>query len=196
VSIKRAKRLMMVIDVSQVTTIRSSGRTSRREISMRRLLAGMAMTALLAGAAACSSSGGSGGATTAGGVDQVKVGADYGGVAVAKDSPIRTAADLAGKKISVNTLKNIGDKLIASRPDLVRRFTAAMTESLAYADAHPDEVRAVLASYTKIDAPTAKALTLPKWPAEINHASVETLAQLGAQDGIFTGTPDLAKLLP
>jgi NitT/TauT family transport system substrate-binding protein len=202
-----------------------------------------------------------------------KTGADYGGVAVNKDSPIKTAADLAGKKISVNTLKNIGDttiresvrkagadpsaikfvempfpnmpaalaagqvdaawvvepqlsqvkaagarvvswnfvdaapdltvaayfastKLIADEPDLVKRFTAAMAESLAYADAHPDEVRAVLASYTKIDAQTTAAMTLPKWPAEINRASVETLAKLGAQDGIFTGTPDLGKLLP
>jgi NitT/TauT family transport system substrate-binding protein len=71
-----------------------------------------------------------------------------------------------------------------------------MAESLAYADAHPDEVRAVLASYTKIDAQTTAAMTLPKWPAEINRASVETLAKLGAQDGIFTGTPDLGKLLP
>jgi NitT/TauT family transport system substrate-binding protein len=39
-------------------------------------------------------------------------------------------------------------------------------------------------------------LTLPKWPAEINRTSVETWAKLGAQDGIFTGTPDLGKLLP
>ena len=38
-----------------------------------------------------------------------KAGADFGGVLVAKDSPIKTAKDLAGKKIAVNTLKNIGD---------------------------------------------------------------------------------------
>jgi NitT/TauT family transport system substrate-binding protein len=202
-----------------------------------------------------------------------KAGADFGGVVVGKDSTIKGPADLAGKKISVNTLKNIGDttvrasvrkaggdptgitfvempfpnmpaavaagqvdaawvveptlsaikaaggrvvawtnvdtapdltiaayfastKLIADDPDLVQRFTAAMTESLQYADAHPDEVRAILASYTKIDASTRDSLTLPKWPTEINKPSVETLAKLGAQDGIFTGTPDLAKLLP
>jgi len=202
-----------------------------------------------------------------------KTGADFGGVAVGKDSPIKTAADLAGKKVAVNTLKNIGDtatresvrkaggdpnginfvempfanmpaalaskqvdavfvvepalsavtsaggrvaawcyvdtapdltvaayfastKLIADDPDLVKRFTEAINESLAYADAHPDEVRAVLGSYTKIDPKTRESLTLPKWPAEINRTSVETLAKLGAQDGIFTGTPDLGKLLP
>jgi NitT/TauT family transport system substrate-binding protein len=202
-----------------------------------------------------------------------KSGADFGGVTVTKGSPIRTAADLAGKKISVNTLKNIGDttiresvrkvgadpstinfvempfpnmpaaltagqvdaawvvepqlsqvlaaggrvvswnfvdaapnltvaayfastKLLADRSDLVKRFTEAMNESLGYADAHPDEVRAVLATYTKIDPKTAAAMTLPKWPVDTNRSSVETLAKLGSTDGIFTGTPDLGKLLP
>jgi NitT/TauT family transport system substrate-binding protein len=203
-----------------------------------------------------------------------KAGADFGGVTVKADSPIKTAADLAGKKISVNTLKNIGDttvresvrkaggdpsginfvempfpnmpaalqggqvdaawvvepqlseikaaggrvvawnyvdpapdltvaayfvstELQADDPDLVKRFTDAINESLTYADAHPDEVRAILGTYTKIDEKTRDALTLPKWPIEINKASVETLSKLGQQDGIFGGaTPDLGKLLP
>ncbi|WP_250037250.1 ABC transporter substrate-binding protein [Paractinoplanes maris] len=201
-------------------------------------------------------------------------GKDFGAVMVKADSPIKTAADLAGKKVSVNTLKNIGDttvresvrkaggdpkninfaempfanmpaalqegqvdaswvvepqlsavkaaggRLVASNyvdaapnltvaayftsaklagedADLVKRFTEGINESLAYADGHPDEVRAVLGSYTKIDEKTRTALTLPKWPTEINQASVETLAQLGAKDGIFgDATPDVAKVLP
>ena len=202
-----------------------------------------------------------------------KAGADFGGVTVRKDSPIRSAADLAGKKIAVNTLKNIGDttvresvrkaggdpsgikfveipfpnmpaalsagqvdaawvvepsltavtssggrvvawnyvdaapnltvaayftstKLIADKPDLVKAFTDAMNESLTYADAHPDEVRDVIGTYTKIDPAVRAKLTLPKWPTQINRASIETLAKLGEQDGVITGTPDLGKLLP
>ncbi|MDY7083882.1 MAG: ABC transporter substrate-binding protein [Actinomycetota bacterium] len=201
-------------------------------------------------------------------------GKDFGAVMVKADSPIKTAADLAGKKISVNTLKNIGDttvresvrkaggdpksvafvempfpnmpaalqdgqvdaswvvepqlsqvkaaggRLVASNfvdaapgltvaayftsakladedADLVRRFTEAITESLTYAGSHPDEVRAILGSYTKIDEKTRGELILPKWPTEINQASVETLAELGEQDGIFDGaTPDVSKILP
>src|SRR5436190_12822038 len=145
---------------------------------------------------------------------------DYSAVVVKADSPVKTAADLAGKTVAVNTLKNIGDttvrasvrkaggdpkgvrfvelafpdmpaalqagrvnaiwvvepfvtaataaggRLIASNfvdaapnltvatyftstqfassnADLVKRFTEAMTESNAYADAHADEVRQV-----------------------------------------------------
>src|SRR5690349_12235535 len=162
-------------------------------------------------------------------------GKDYGGVVVRKDSPITKPADLAGKKVAVNTLKNIGDtvvresvrkaggdpaginfvempfpnmpaaldagqvdaafvvepilstvtgaggrvvawcyadpapnltvaayfastKLIADNPDLVKRFTEAMKESLAYADSHPEQVRAILGSYTKIDPKVREAL--------------------------------------
>jgi NitT/TauT family transport system substrate-binding protein len=203
-----------------------------------------------------------------------EAGKDFGGVVVGKDSPITKPADLAGKKVAVNTLKNIGDttvresvrkaggdpaginfvempfanmpaaveagqvdaawvvepslsavtaaggrvvawnyvdaapnltvaayfassKLIGEDPDLVKRFTEAMNESLAYADAHPDEVREILGTYTKIDPKVRSALTLPKWPTEINKPSVETLSKLGAQDGIFgEATPDLAKILP
>jgi NitT/TauT family transport system substrate-binding protein len=201
-------------------------------------------------------------------------GKDFGGVVVRKDSPITTAAGLAGKKVAVNTLKNIGDtavresvrkaggdpaginfvempfpnmpaaveagqveaafvsepalstvtaaggrvvswcfadaapnltvaayftsaKLIGENPDLVKRFTEAMNESLAYADTHPDEVREIIGTYTKIDPKLRSGLTLPKWPTEINRASVETLSKLGAQDGIFgSATPDLARILP
>jgi NitT/TauT family transport system substrate-binding protein len=198
---------------------------------------------------------------------------DFGAVVVKGDSAVKTAKDLAGKKVSVNTLKNIGDtvtresvrkaggdpsniqfvempfpnmqaalekgdidaawvvepqlstikaaggrevastfvdaapnltiatyftsqKLLAEKPDLAKRFTEAMNESLTYADSHPEEVRQILTTYTKIDDKTRAAVVLPKWPVEINKASVQTIADLGMKDGIFTTAPDLSKLLP
>ncbi|GAA4946274.1 ABC transporter substrate-binding protein [Actinoplanes utahensis] len=88
------------------------------------------------------------------------------------------------------------NQLIADNPDLVRRFTEAMKRSLAYADEHPDEVRAVLGTYTKIAPEVRESLVLPKWPAEIDRASVETLADLAVTDGLLTELPDLDVLLP
>ncbi|MGH3423384.1 MAG: ABC transporter substrate-binding protein, partial [Nocardioidaceae bacterium] len=41
-----------------------------------------------------------------------KAGNDFSGVVVKKDSPIKTPADLVGKTVSVNNLKNIGDTTI------------------------------------------------------------------------------------
>jgi NitT/TauT family transport system substrate-binding protein len=87
-------------------------------------------------------------------------------------------------------------QLAASNPDLVKRFTEAMKESLAYADSHPDEARAVLATYTKITPEVRAALTLPKWPADINRQSVQTLADLASGDGLLTKKPDIGALLP
>ncbi|GAA0492238.1 sulfonate ABC transporter substrate-binding protein [Paractinoplanes deccanensis] len=86
--------------------------------------------------------------------------------------------------------------LLGRDPDLVNRFTEAMKESLAYADAHPDEVRDALATYTKIPPETRSALILPRWPADVNRASVETLAGLAQTDGLLTTPPDLDALLP
>ena len=71
-----------------------------------------------------------------------------------------------------------------------------MNESLAYADAHPDEARQVLTTYTQIDKAVIPDLTLPKWPEEINRGSVETLANLAVQDGLVTEQPDVDALLP
>ncbi|MEV6301106.1 ABC transporter substrate-binding protein [Actinoplanes sp. NPDC051861] len=202
-----------------------------------------------------------------------KDGADFAGLYVKADSPIKSPKDLVGKTVAANTLKNIvevsvkasvkkdgGDakavkftelafpdqvpaleagrvdaifvvepfqqaaiatgarriassyvdtapdltvamyftsqKLIADDPDLVSRFTEAMKESLAYADGHPDEVREALGSYTKIPPETRDALILPRWPAEVNRASIETLGQLAVEDGLLTQQPDVAALLP
>ncbi|MFV2010172.1 MULTISPECIES: ABC transporter substrate-binding protein [unclassified Micromonospora] len=199
--------------------------------------------------------------------------ADFGGVVVREDSPIQTAAELAGKKVAVNTLKNIGDtsvresvrkaggnpddiefvemafpqmpaavangdvdaawmvepslaiakdaggrvvawnfvdtapnltvavyftstKLAQENPELVENFQEAMAESLSYANAHPDEVRTVLRSYTDIDQAILDAMTLPMWPAEINRASIERVAELGLADSVFDAEPDLDALLP
>ncbi len=202
-----------------------------------------------------------------------ETGKDFGAVVVRADSPIKSAKDLAGRTVSVNTLKNIGDttvrasvrkdggdpkavrfvelafpdmpaalqnkrvdaawvvepflsvaksqgarpvawnfvdtapgltiaayftsaKLLADKPDLVKDFTAAMNESLAYAREHPDEARQVITTYTKITADQVSALTLPDWPTEVNEESVNTLAELATQDGLLTKQPDVVALLP
>jgi NitT/TauT family transport system substrate-binding protein len=89
-----------------------------------------------------------------------------------------------------------GTKLAQQNPDLVKRFTAAIKEAFAYAEAHPDEAREALLSYTKIDAKTADSITMPKWPQDINRASVETIADDALKDGVLTKKPDLDTLLP
>ncbi|MGW0580301.1 ABC transporter substrate-binding protein [Streptomyces sp. NPDC002920] len=200
-------------------------------------------------------------------------GKDFGAVTVKKGSPLKSAKDLEGKKVAINTLKNINetavresvrkaggdpDKVqfvelafdqmpaaldsgqidaamvvepalatvksqggveIASplvdvapnltvamyftstqyeqqHPDVVKKFQEATAESLAYADSHPDEVRQIVTTYTKIPESVLAQVTLPKWPAEANRSSIEALEKLGEQDKLFKAAPDLDKLLP
>jgi NitT/TauT family transport system substrate-binding protein len=202
-----------------------------------------------------------------------EVGKDFGAVVVPKDSPITTAAQLAGKKVAVNILNNIGtttisklvrddggdprtikftelsfpdmpgaianrqvdaalviepfltisrqqgavpvawnyagtdpklmvaayftaDELATSDPDLVQRFSRAMNRSLEFAAEHPEQVRTVLGSYTKIDQKVAAELTLPTFSTEINAQSFSLLGDLAVGDGLLSKQPDVKALLP
>jgi NitT/TauT family transport system substrate-binding protein len=87
-------------------------------------------------------------------------------------------------------------QLKSENPDLVKRFTEAMTESLSYADSNPAEARRIISTYTKIAPETIEKLTLPKWPAEINRDSVERMAELALDDGLLEKPADVAALLP
>jgi NitT/TauT family transport system substrate-binding protein len=82
--------------------------------------------------------------------------------------PFLTAAKAKGWKV-IGTYADVdpnlcvalyftSKELIGKSPDLVKRFTDAMAESLAYADSHPDEVRAILGTYTQISEQVRKDL--------------------------------------
>jgi NitT/TauT family transport system substrate-binding protein len=80
--------------------------------------------------------------------------------------------------------------------DVVKRFTAAINKSLAYASEHPGEARAILLTYTKIDKAIADKLNLPIWTPRISRESLDTLAGLMVQDKLVSGKPDIAALVP
>jgi NitT/TauT family transport system substrate-binding protein len=82
-----------------------------------------------------------------------------------------------------------------ANPDVVKRFTAAINKGLTYAAEHPDEARAILLTYTKIDKPIADKLNLPVWTPEINRASIDVLAELMVQDKLVPTKPDVDALL-
>ncbi|HET7412796.1 MAG TPA: ABC transporter substrate-binding protein [Pararhizobium sp.] len=83
-----------------------------------------------------------------------------------------------------------------AHPDIVKRFKAAMNESLEYAQKHPKEIRQELLKYTKIPKDLVSKITLPEWPTKINRKSTEKLAELAVKDGLVQKKPDLDKLLP
>jgi len=88
------------------------------------------------------------------------------------------------------------EETLASDPELVERFTAALNESLTYAEQNPDAVREIIQSYTDIPADVANRMVLPKWSSEINTQTVELLAQLAREDGLVQEPVDTQALLP
>jgi NitT/TauT family transport system substrate-binding protein len=210
---------------------------------------------------------------SAGNASTGQAGKDFGAVVVRPGSPIATTADLAGKKVAVNTLKNIntttinnvvrqaggdpskiqyvelpfsdipaavakgdvdagqvvepfltiatgqGDRQVVSNyagtdPELAvalyissrqylernakvaQGFTAAMRQSLTYAQEHQDEARAIVTSYTKIDPKVQASMVLPKWSADVTAGPVQKLADLALSDGLLAKPADVKALLP
>lgn len=88
------------------------------------------------------------------------------------------------------------EKVLQDDPDLVKRFRTAIEKGLAYAQSHPDAVRKILGTYTKIGPGVAQQITLPAWPPKVNVQSVHTLAGLMQRDGLIKEQPDLDALLP
>lgn len=87
-------------------------------------------------------------------------------------------------------------EFIEANPDLAERFTAAMTKSMNYADAHPDEVRDIVGTYTEIDDATRQKMTLPTYRPEFDRPSMETLGEAAVDFGTLSEAPDLDALLP
>ncbi|WP_062296405.1 ABC transporter substrate-binding protein [Demequina maris] len=82
----------------------------------------------------------------------------------------------------------------AESPEVVAGFEAALAKSFAYATENPDEVRAIVLTYTQMDEETANAVRLPGWPTEIDAASIDLQAELAVKDGMLTDIPDLSNL--
>jgi NitT/TauT family transport system substrate-binding protein len=83
----------------------------------------------------------------------------------------------------------------SSDADVVNRFREAMNESLAYAQAHPDEVRAILPSYIDLSPEVAARVTLPEWHAGIDTPLLRRTVDLARRYGYLSAEPDLAQLV-
>jgi NitT/TauT family transport system substrate-binding protein len=71
-----------------------------------------------------------------------------------------------------------------------------MTKSLEYAQAYPDAVRAIIATYTKIPVEVLAKIVLPKFPTELNADGVAALGAAAFKYGVIETAPDLDALLP
>jgi NitT/TauT family transport system substrate-binding protein len=110
-----------------------------------------------------------------------------------------------GKQIdapSVETLPNFPNGVyVAAEPyiekngDVVDRFARAMNKSLDYAQAHPDEVRNIIPTFTKVPKAAAQKLRLPVFDSKIDEKGIELEARLTAKYGIIDRAPTAKDLV-
>lgn len=85
---------------------------------------------------------------------------------------------------------------VAKDPELVTRFQAAMTKSLEYAQANPDAVRAIVATYTATPPEVLAKIVLPKFPTKFNVDAVTALGEAALKYGVVETAPDVSTFLP
>src|SRR3954451_18358976 len=83
----------------------------------------------------------------------------------------------------------------AQNKDVVDRFVRAMNRSLDYAQSHPDAVRQIVPTYTKIPKDVAAKSQLPQWSATLNTGSIQQTADLAEKYGFIEDKPDMGDLI-
>ncbi len=83
----------------------------------------------------------------------------------------------------------------AKNKDVLDRFVRAINKSLDYAQSHPDLVRQVVPTYTKIPKDVAAKMSLPQWSADLNQPSIQQTVDLAQRYGFIKDKPDLGELI-
>jgi NitT/TauT family transport system substrate-binding protein len=78
---------------------------------------------------------------------------------------------------------------------VVDRFRQAMNQSLQYAQAHPDEVRAILPSYITLNQQVAGQVVLPEWSTDVGADLLGHTADLAQKYGYLSTKPDIGQLV-
>jgi NitT/TauT family transport system substrate-binding protein len=86
--------------------------------------------------------------------------------------------------------------IVKSKPAMVKKFQAAMNKSLQYAQTHGPEVRAIVATYTKIPKEVLDKIVLPEWRVEVSKDAAQELGAAAFKYGAIAAPPKLAALLP
>src|SRR3954462_6613747 len=83
----------------------------------------------------------------------------------------------------------------AQNKDVLDRFVRAIDKSLDYAQSHPDLVRQLVPTYTKIPKDVASKMKLPQWSADLNQPSIQQAVDLAQKYGFIENKPDLGELI-
>jgi NitT/TauT family transport system substrate-binding protein len=81
------------------------------------------------------------------------------------------------------------DSWVKKNPQLAKQFHDAISQSLAYAQAHPDEIRALLPAGTQ-------NVRLPIWSPVVDRDKLVQLAKYTKEFGVIDSLPNMSQLVP
>ncbi|MGJ9422233.1 ABC transporter substrate-binding protein [Aeromicrobium sp. CF3.5] len=88
------------------------------------------------------------------------------------------------------------EELIASDPELVASMTAALEQTLTYAEENPDEVRAAAQELTGIPPELVEMAGLEAFGTDLREPQLKRLGELMTDEGWIDGPADIDGLLP
>jgi NitT/TauT family transport system substrate-binding protein len=120
--------------------------------------------------------------------------------------PFQTAATNAGHKILFHPFEEAAPnftvatyfttkEFLAKNKDAANRFKRAIDKSLEYAQQHPNEVRQVVTTYTKIPKELAQKMVLPQWGVDLHQDTIALTSRLAQRYGLVEKQPDLDELI-
>lgn len=88
------------------------------------------------------------------------------------------------------------EELVESDPELVEDFTAALEETLTWADENPDAVRAAGAEFLDLPAGALDDVRIEEFGTDLRREQIERMGELMVDAGLLEGEPDTEGLLP
>ncbi|MEI2732100.1 MAG: ABC transporter substrate-binding protein [Dermatophilaceae bacterium] len=83
-----------------------------------------------------------------------------------------------------------------SKKDIVAAFQRGMKKALDYANTHPQDVRDIVGTYTKIDADARSKMVLPRFQADFHRDAVQKLADSVLKYGTVSKAVNVSAILP
>ncbi|MCZ2846522.1 ABC transporter substrate-binding protein [Modestobacter sp. VKM Ac-2978] len=136
-------------------------------------------------------------ALAAGNVDAVWVPEPFLGSLQAEGNTVVTHPSLESVTGHPTQLFFTSGQLAESDPELVADMTAALEETLAYAEENPDAVKAQIPQVLpQLPAEVAQSVRLEEFGTDLRRAQLEELGRLMEEDGLIEEPADLDGLLP
>jgi len=114
---------------------------------------------------------------------------------LAKGATQIDAPSVETRKRFPNGVYVTSDKYLAENEGVVDRFVRAMNKSVDYAQANPDEVRAIIPTFTKIPEAAAAKIRLPPFDSKIDRPGIQAEAELTKKFGIIDEVPSEEDLI-